>query len=51
MRHLRQVARVLGQERQLFFLLVRFPFFENGDRFFANAVHVEAFRREDARSR
>src|SRR4029079_12020436 len=49
MRHRRQVARVLGQERELFLLLVGLALLEDRDRLLAHAVDVEAFGREDAR--
>ena len=47
----RQVARVLGEERQLFLLLVGLALFEDRDRLFAHAVDVEALGGEDARGR
>ena len=50
-RHRRQIASVLGQEGQLFFLLVGLALFEDRDRLFAHAVNIQAFRGEDARGR
>ena len=49
MRHRRQIARVLGEERELFLLLVGLALFEDRDRLFADAVDVEALGGEDAR--
>src|ERR1051325_8240592 len=47
-RHLGQIARVLGEEGELFLLLVRLPLLEDGDRLLADAVDVEALGGEDA---
>jgi hypothetical protein len=49
MRHLREIASVFGEEGELFFLLVGLALLEDRDRFFANAVDVQAFCGEDAR--
>src|SRR6185436_15745069 len=49
MGHGRQVARVLGQEGELFLLLVGLALLQDRDRLLAHAVDVEAFGGEDAR--
>ena len=48
--HLRQIARVFGQEGELFLLLVRLALFEDGDRLLTNSVDIETFGGEDSRS-
>ena len=45
----RQVARVLGEERELLLLLGRLALLDERDRLLSDPVEVEAVRRQEAR--